>query len=198
VALVRRRGLRRVDLGITTVANVGLSQGIRIAAWALLAVIGGALVTVRLATGGASGFSSTPGLVVALFHAAEAGFIEEIVVLAFVVVTLEQARRPRPEIVAVALLLRVSFHIYYGPGALGILVWASAFLWLFLRFRTIIPLIVVHSGWDIAVTLVYRWPGLTTDADIAVVALFLVSISLWLKSQVTPDSRSVPSAAPIE
>jgi uncharacterized protein len=181
VVLVWRRGLGTADLGIVKPGTVGPSQGIRIAAWAVLALIAGGIVTGLLASGSfPEGPFSYPNLVLNLFHAAQAGFIEEIVVLAFVVTTLEQARRPRPEIVAVALVLRASYHIYYGPGALGILVWAPVFLWLFLRFRTIIPLIIVHSSWDLVITLGDHWPVFNGLGGLAIVALLITAPILWL------------------
>lgn len=110
-------------------------------------------------------------------------------VLAFVVVTLEQARRPRPEIVAVALVLRVSYHIYYGPGVVGIFVWAGVFLWLFYRFRSIIPLIVVHSTWDIMVFLSAEWSGIGGLFVLGIAVLLLTAAILWL---VDHRSRAVP------
>jgi Type II CAAX prenyl endopeptidase Rce1-like/Protein of unknown function (DUF2510) len=178
--LVRRRGLGPADLGIVKPTSVGLSQCIRMAAWAVLAFMVGGLVTSRLATANLPAPASYPALTLNLFHAAQAGFIEEIVVLAFVVVTLEQARRPRPEIIAVAVLLRASYHIYYGPGVLGIFIWASVFLWLYLRFRTIVPLIVVHSGWDIIIYLADRWGAVSGVAFLGFLALFITAFVLWL------------------
>jgi len=77
------------------------------------------------------------------------GIVEETVVLAFLVTTLRQARRPLPEVVLVAVLLRCSYHDYYGPGVAGIAVWAAVFVWLFLRAGSVIPLIVVHFLWDV-------------------------------------------------
>lgn len=76
------------------------------------------VVTSVLATGSyPDGPFSYPDLTQNLFYAAQAGFIEEIVVLALVVTTLERARRPRAELVAVALLLRASYHFYYDPAS---------------------------------------------------------------------------------
>jgi len=50
-----------------------------------------------------------------------------------------------------------SYHLYYGPGAVGILIWASVFVWLFLRTRSLIPLIAVHCLWDLAATFSEHW-----------------------------------------
>ncbi len=179
VLLARQRGLTRRDLGLSKPA-VTRSQWIRIAAWAVLALIAGSVVTGLLATGNYPEVRSYPDLTYNLFHAAQAGFIEEVVVLAFVVVTLEQARRPRAEIIAVALVLRASYHIYYGPGVLGIFIWAAVFLWLFLRFRTIVPLIIVHSSWDLLAFLAYQWRAVGAVETLAFIALFITAFVTWL------------------
>jgi len=199
VLLSARRGLRVGDLGLHrpgTPGAVTAAPGIRMAAWALLGLIAGGAVTSLLATGSfPAGRFSYPNLTLNLFHAAQAGFVEEIVVLAFVVTTLEQARRPRSEIVAVALLLRASYHIYYGPGVFGIFVWASIFLWLFLRFRTIVPLIAVHSAWDILAFLGQHWHFVEGLEVLAWFALFLTAFVVWLSTRSTGQSPP-PLATP--
>src|SRR5258706_3699481 len=77
-----------------------------------------------------------------------AGIVEETGVLAFVVTTLRQARRPLPGIVLVAGLLRCSYHDYYGLGVFGIAVLAAIFVLLFLRTRRGVPLILVPCFWE--------------------------------------------------
>jgi hypothetical protein len=193
ILMVRRRGLTRADLGLVKPPPPPGPTGIRMAAWALLGLIVGGIVTSSLLTGHyVSGRLTNPDLVTQLFHAAQAGFIEEVVVLGFVVTTLEQARRPFAEIVVVALLLRASYHIYYGPGVVGIFVWASIFLWLFLRFRSILPLIVVHSAWDILSFLDQRWHAVGGFEVLVWVILFFTAIVLWLVGRQT---RGLPGAA---
>ena len=202
VLLVRRRGLKAGDLGLAKPGTVRPSQGIRMAAWGVLALVAGGAVTTALAAGNNYPMAhSIAYLTASLFHGAQAGFIEEIVVLAFVVVTLEQARRPRPEIITVALLLRVSYHIYYGWGAVGIFLWAAAFLWLFFRFRTIIPLIVVHSTWDVMVFLANEWAGVGGLLVLGIFALFVTAFVLWLvdrsnRKVVTPIGAGPPGWYP--
>lgn len=101
VLLAARRGSGAADLGLIKPGTVTLSVGVRVAAWAVLAFIVGGITTAMLATGSyPDGPSSYPNLTLNVFHAVQAGFIEEVVVLAFVVTTLEQARRPLPEIIA--------------------------------------------------------------------------------------------------
>lgn len=195
--LVARRGLTRDDVGLAAPRAIGLSQSIRIAAWAILAVIAGGIVTSALASGQfAQGSFSYPDLTVYLLHALQAGPLEEIVVLGFTIATLEQARRPRWEIVVVALVLRASYHIYYGPGVLGIFIWAAMFIWLYLRFRTIVPLIVAHSCWDVLATLVHYWRGVAVVDVAAWLALFLTAFITWLVWRGNRAAATGPLLAP--
>jgi hypothetical protein len=80
--------------------------------------------------------------------AIEAGIVEELVVVALLVTALEQARTKVWIIYAVGLTLRLSYHIYYGPGVIVFLLWAAAAIWLFRRTRRITPLIVAHMVYD--------------------------------------------------
>lgn len=179
--LAQRRHVSPSVLGLAIQGKASSRSAIRMAAWAVLALIVGGAITRVLATGSIpEARFSYPNLTVNLFHSLQAGFLEEIVVLAFLVTTLEQARRPRGEVIAVALILRTSYHIYYGPGVIGVLVWASVFLWLYLRLRTVVPLIVVHSAWDIFATLAYRWKLVAGIEAPLIVVLFIVAILLWL------------------
>ncbi len=90
-----------------------------------------------------------------------------------------------------ALVLRGSYHIYYGPGVVGILVWAALFYWIFARTQLLVPLIVCHALWDTVGFLSERWAG------IAVAALF-VALALWIAAPITwlverSNRRAVPS-----
>ena len=78
----------------------------------------------------------------------EAGIVEELVVVALLVTALEQARTRVWVIYAVGLTLRLSYHVYYGPGVLFFLLWAAAAIWVFRRTRRITPLIVAHMAYD--------------------------------------------------
>lgn len=154
------------------------------AAVALTALLGSSLVISLLATGKYPvGSRAISNLLLNLAHSLQAGPLEEIVVLGFVVTTLEQARRPLPEIVAVALVLRASYHIYYGTGVFGIFIWAAVFLWLFLRTRSLVPLIVVHSGWDVLAILSDQWRALSLLLILCWLLLLLVAGGLALEAR---------------
>lgn len=195
VLVVGRRGLGRRDLGLAVRQVITPGAGIRMAAWAVLALMAGSLITGALTTDRFPlGRLTAPALTLNLFHGLQAGFLEETVVLAFVVATLEQARRPLPEIVTVAVVLRASYHIYYGLGVLGVLVWAPAFVWLYRRFRTIVPLIVVHSAWDVLAVLSVRWRGVGVVDGLLVLALLVTAPITWLVDRA--NRRPVPTGWP--
>ena len=182
--LAGRRGRRPIDIGLAATraqGGPGGRQGVRMAAWAATGLVVGSLVTAALATGHYP-FGSTSGAntVLDLSAAVNAGVTEEVVVLAFLVTTLEQARRPRAEIAAVALICRGAYHIYYGGGALGILVWAGVFLWLFWRFRSVVPMIVVHICWDSLVFLERVSKAFGGLLVLGLLGLVVVSVVLWL------------------
>ncbi len=119
-------------------------------------------------------------LIYAVGAAVTAGVVEEIVVLAFVVTTLRQAARPLPEIVLVAVLMRCSYHDYYGLGVLGIAIWATVFIWLFLRAGSIVPLVVVHIAWDANIFLGERWHVIPLASANVYLLLFVIAAITWL------------------
>ena len=164
-----RRGDGRFAAGATT----------RILAWAIFAQVAGAIPNAFLQTGHLpTSKPSAPELIFGVAASVQAGVVEEIVVLGFVVVSLRQARRPLWEITVVALVLRGSYHIYYGPGVVGILLWAALFYWIYLRSQTLIPLMVTHAAWDAVGFLSQRW------ASVAAVAL-LVAVCFWIAAPIT-------------
>ncbi|MDR2986266.1 MAG: CPBP family intramembrane metalloprotease, partial [Nocardiopsaceae bacterium] len=119
-------------------------------------------------------------LVYAVAASLTAGLVEETVVLAFVVTTLRQARRPMAEIVLVAVLLRCSYHDYYGLGVIGVATWAAVFAWLFLRTGSVLPLVVVHVLWDANIFLGQRWHELQVVTAYGWVLLVLAATITWL------------------
>jgi hypothetical protein len=102
------------------------------------------------------------------------------VVLAFVVVTLRQAGRPWWEVTTVALVLRCSYHIYYGPGVVGILVWAALFYWIYLRTRSLILLMICHAGWDAVGFLAQSWPAASAVGLLIGIGVCIAGPITWL------------------
>jgi hypothetical protein len=84
------------------------------------------------------------------------------------------------EIVLVGLVLRASYHIYYGPGVVGILVWASIFIWLFLRTRSLLPIMIAHFMWDFAIFLGDRWTWIIYVAFLCGLLMTVAAPITWL------------------
>jgi hypothetical protein len=187
VLLSGRRGITPRALGLGWPAGrdgkPAVARSLRIGVWAILALLAGGLVTVALAMGNKLGQPAHPEasyLTYTMAASLTAGIVEETVVLAFVVTTLRQAARPLPEIVLVAVLLRCSYHDYYGLGVIGIALWAAVFVWLFLRSGSVLPLIVVHAAWDANIFLGLRWHLVPQASALAFLGLFAIAIISWL------------------
>jgi membrane protease YdiL (CAAX protease family) len=187
--LCERRGVTRADLGLTLPrgddGRVASGQLTRTVAWGMFAIILGGIINALLQNGHhlPTTKSSAPELIFAVFDSANAGIVEELVVLAFVVVTLRQARRPLWEITLVALVLRGSYHIYYGAGVVGILVWAALYYWIYLRTRSLIPLMICHALWDMVQFLGQRWPAIAGVGVLVVLGLWLAAPITWLSER---------------
>lgn len=195
--LSARRGVSASTLGLRIPrlddGRLAVSRSIRIVAWGLFALIVGGVLNAVLQTGHLpTGSPTAPELLFGVVDSVQAGVIEELVVLAFVVVTLRQARRPWWEVTAVALLLRGSYHIYYGPGVFGILLWAGLYYWTYLRFRELVPLMVCHAGWDIVGFLSQRWAAVSGVALLVVVVVWISAIILWLSERNNPPLAGRP------
>jgi membrane protease YdiL (CAAX protease family) len=203
VLLSARRGItaRSLGLGVPRTASGGVAggTGFRMAIWALIALIVGGEVTSLLHTGnlGQPVIQDNSYTLYATAASLAAGVVEETVVLAFVVSTLRQAGRPLAEIVIVAVALRMSYHDYYGPGVIGIAVWAAVFVWLYLRTGSVIPLIIVHFFWDATIFWTQRWPWVGVVAVYVSIALIIAAAVSWWADRANrnrPRSRG-PAAA---
>lgn len=73
--------------------------------------------------------------------------------LAMLVVVLRAARAPWWQIGVVGVILRVSFHVYYGPIALpGFILWAAALLALYATTARFWPIFLAHMTQNSFVT----------------------------------------------
>jgi hypothetical protein len=201
VLLSAARGVtpQALGLGLPRKQNGKLAAGsaFRTGVWAVAALLAGTAVTASLSAARIPHPARPDASFYLVYGTAAsigAGVIEEVVVLAFVVTTLRQARRPLPEIVAVAVLLRCSYHDYYGPGVLGIVIWATVFVWLFLRLGSVIPLIVVHFLWDASIFYEQNkhWFPAIVGLGFAAVVLLPVAAGITLLIEVLgrPDQRT--------
>ena len=109
-------------------------------------------------------------LVLGLVASLVAAVLEEIVVLGYLVRRLERRGWAAPWVVAVAVAVRVSYHLYYGPGVVPIVLWATASVLLYLKIRRLLPFILCHVVWDIQVTIGVH----THSSALALSGLFFV------------------------
>jgi hypothetical protein len=117
--------------------------------------------------------------------AINAGIIEELVVVALFVTALEQARTPVWIIYVVGITIRLSYHIYYGPGVIMFVLWATAAIWLFRRTRRITPLIVVHAIYDTVGSITNEVRSIPLGVfDIISLALFGLAILVLVRALV--------------
>lgn len=77
-----------------------------------------------------------------------AGIVEEVVVLGFSYRTLERLGFSDRTIMTVLIVLRLSYHVYYGLTALSLLPWAWLSIVYYRRYRRLWPVIVGHALWD--------------------------------------------------
>ncbi|HEY0869384.1 MAG TPA: CPBP family intramembrane glutamic endopeptidase [Acidothermaceae bacterium] len=152
-SLTRLRGLSFSDIGLAPAWRTHRAyrwQGFGVGMMFIGAVTVSALLLHLV-----SPHAKYPFLPVAVWHliyeipaALEAGIVEELVVVALLVTALEQARTKVWLIFVVGIALRLSYHVYYGPGVIVFVLWAAAAIWLFRRTRRITPLIVAHALYD--------------------------------------------------
>jgi hypothetical protein len=121
---------------------------------------------------------------VAVPTAISAGLVEEIVVLGFSYRVLERLGLSDRAIIAVLVVLRMSYHLYYGVGALVLLPWAFLSVLYYRRYRRLWPLIVGHAVWDVYAILSSVSPtaqaaGLVVTGLI-VSAAILVAVIRWV------------------
>jgi hypothetical protein len=195
--LANRRGVGPAALGLRLPrlpdGRVAASRTVRIIGWCFFAQVAGGIVNALLQTGHLpDNHANAAQDLFSVVDSIQAGVVEELVVLAFVVVTLRQAGRPWWEVTAAALVLRAAYHIYYGPGVFGILIWAALFYWIYLRFRTILPLIVTHALWDMVAFLGRAAIGVAVVGELLILAIWLASFILWLIERNNPAGGPWP------
>jgi membrane protease YdiL (CAAX protease family) len=95
-------------------------------------------------------------LPVLLLAAAQNAFLEEVVVVGYLVTRLRQLGWQLPAVIAISALLRGSYHLYQGFGGfLGNAAMGVVFALFFIRYRRVGPLILAHFLIDAVVFVVY-------------------------------------------
>ncbi|MHA7135319.1 CPBP family intramembrane glutamic endopeptidase [Oerskovia turbata] len=175
VVLAGRGGVDRSDLGLVQRAptgwrtRVGLFAVAYLFLWLAFRVADFAPVLEH------SGGGERPGALVALLYALHAGVAEEILILAVPVAVLTRLRAPAWVQIAVIVVLRGLFHLYYGlpMTATLVLVWSVLFWLVYSRHRDIWPFVAAHVLYDLVVANSVFGPGGTVFVLVAVAALAL-------------------------
>lgn len=171
----------------------------------LLVVVGGLLVPETLLAGlGVRGLAPGNGhlptyyAAVSVLSAVQAGVVEEIVVLGYLVHRLEQLGWQRWQVVGVAVLVRISYHVYYGWGVLAFVVWAAASVLVYQRYRRLAPFIAVHVLWDLGAGLVpfFHEVPLLVEAAILLPAT-LAFLVAWRRAIPRPGAPGATTAGPV-
>ena len=84
------------------------------------------------------------------------GFLEEVLVVGYLITRLRQLHWPFWAVLGTSAVLRGSYHLYQGLGGfLGNAVMGLVFGWFYLRFRRLWPLVIAHSLIDTVVFVAY-------------------------------------------
>lgn len=131
----------------------------------------------------------TAFVAVGLLMSLQAAVVEEVVVLGYLVRRLEQRGWTTTAVVVIAVLVRISYHLYYGPGVLPILLWATATVFAYRKIRRLLPFIICHFVWDAGITINgYSHTAAATFDGLFFVAA-LVFLLLWGREDGVPRRR---------
>ncbi len=129
-----------------------------------------------------------------LLMSLQAAVVEEVVVLGYLVRRLEQRGWTTTTVVVIAVLVRASYHLYYGPGVLPIIMWATATVLAYRKVRRLLPFIICHFVWDAGITI----NGYSHTAAAAFDGLFFVSalvfLLLWGRENRAPRKQQAKPA----
>lgn len=132
-----------------------------------------------------------------------AGPTEELALLVAPIVLLRAARVPWKWVWPVLVLIRLSFHIYYGPGVVFLVIWAGAMLFIYQRDRAIIGIVLAHSLFDLRTdpSMFGAAPAAQLISDTLMIAAAIViafDVHTWVRSEPrilhpTPAADSSPA-----
>ena len=123
-----------------------------------------------------------------------AGIVEETVVLGYLVRRLEQLGFGTFPIVVIGVAVRASYHVYYGPGVIPIILWATASIIFYRKIRRLAPFIIVHSLWDMSLFLGQAVGGWVIGIEfIVLMPLSIVFCALWWPRK----QRPIPGWPPL-
>lgn len=119
---------------------------------------------------------------------------EELAFVALPVLLLTAAGFRQAWIWVLAVLCRLSFHMYYFPDVAWVLIWATLTLVLFRLTRSILGMILAHIAWDVAVIFV-RFPGLEALGGVLMLVFVISACVLLILEVRRRPKRTVTSTA---
>jgi hypothetical protein len=75
--------------------------------------------------------------------------VEDVVIVAGTTALLTAIRRPAWEIYTLICLLEILLHAYFGLAAVGMTLYAAGRVWLYRRYRRLVPLVAAHAAVDL-------------------------------------------------
>ena len=142
--LAQHLGLDRRRIGTDAATGIGLAALIGLPGLGLYLVSNdlGLSLTVQASTMTDIWWRVPVTVLVALQN----GFLEEVLVVGYLMTRLEQLRRPTWMVLAASAALRGTYHLYQGYGAFaGNAVMGLVFGWFYLRYRRLWPLVIAHT-----------------------------------------------------
>ena len=128
---------------------------------------------------------------VGILKSLQAAVVEEIVVLGYLVRRLEQRGWSSVSVVVVAVLVRVSYHLYYGPGVLPIVLWALASVLVYRWLRRLLPFIVCHFVWDASIAINGYSHATAVVFNVVFFIGALVCMLLWSRDRTPPGPAAL-------
>ncbi|NQE92969.1 type II CAAX prenyl endopeptidase Rce1 family protein [Nocardia terpenica] len=121
-----------------------------------------------------------------------AGWVEETVLLALPMAIASRLRWPWWAQLIVLVVLRLPFHLYYGPGALAaVLAWVALLRFAYARTVLVWPFMAAHILYDLNVWL---FTGLVRPLlTLVLLGLGVWASVTWWRSGAAPDRRKLPS-----
>lgn len=121
------------------------------------------------------------------------GPLEEVCALLAPLIILRSARVPWPWVFALLVVIRISYHVYYGFGAVAVVLWSSGAVVVYLWARSIIGLAIAHSLYDLS-TLPEEWHRWAVAGLLhALLILFCLVVSVRFGRQLAKRRRQVRS-----
>ncbi|MFE9687163.1 type II CAAX prenyl endopeptidase Rce1 family protein [Streptomyces sp. NPDC006285] len=139
----------------------------------------------------ALGISGPAELARSIVHSAA---IEDVVVVAATITLMKAVHRPTWEIYTLVCLIEVGLHAYFGLPAIAAVIMAAGRVWLYLRYRSLLPLMAAHALWNLFPVL--GWLSLPYRlAVIAVLIFSAVQITRRLKKAANQPTSQAPASS---